>query len=80
MIRLKTRVNFKSDKIVFNVNQATRLYIGFDYLDPCPLKDPLKFTEAPDELSMVKIKQDDQDHIDTVKEMQGTADIGIKFM
>lgn len=30
MIRLKTRVNFKADKIVFNVNQETRVYIGWD--------------------------------------------------
>lgn len=29
---------------------------------------------------MEKIKQEDQDNIDTVKEMRATADIGITFM
>jgi len=78
MVRMKTRVNFMQETVGFSTNQATRVYIGWDYLDESPLKDLLLWTEGSDEISLIKIKQEDQNKIDTKKEFKATKDVGIK--
>lgn len=78
MTRMKTRVNFQQESVGFNTNQGTRVYVGWDNMDDTPLKDLLSWTEGNDEISLVKIKQEDQNNYATTKEFWGTKDVGIK--